>query len=1653
MKLGFTKKNIGKWSLLILLLMAGVGNSWGQATIAFQDFESGSDDWGFTANPVTYNVSGDVWANASSVAGSVNSASTGLNFWGMRDLNNPNGGGSFEHTLTFDVINTSSHVSVTISFDYITDGFDGSDELEYQIFQDGTGGGKVSLSKDTDAWTSVSENIADATNSAYIVIYGFQDGGGDYAGVDNFKIAGTATSTSLSTLTSKTASFGNISSLTNTLGIASLNFDFDYEEKDAGLSQISQIAFEQGTGNGIANWSEAILGAQLSDGTNSTTTATINANNITFAGIGNGSGELGEVLANATKTYSLRIWLRTDISTIIDGSDFVFEVNKGSIQFNAGDLANGESVSSPDNENVVEVVATDLQFSNVPTSVNVATDFGLSVSATDANGNVDTDNSSSTITLAKASGTGVFSSTTTLVKTLASGVASWTDLQNDAVGSFTISADDGAGLTDAVSSSITINNLPATIVIQDFEGTATDGWEVASGFSSSVENTGGTFTPSGESVRNGLRSFQSSNTTSTLEFASQNIASFNNVSVEIWNASISGTTGNGIDNGDFIKVYVSETSTFGVTPDIEIDGTSNARFGMSGTGEVSTTAETPIVFDYPSGGTLTGNDAKSKLTINIPDSWNMVFLRIETLNNSTSEIWCLDDISLIGSAVTVPGTSDVVAGGITEPAVISSLTTSTLPVDGYQTNFDFAVEDDGATFGTDALPTLINQVVVNQGTGNEITDWTTVFSAVNLVSGGETFAGTINTDNITFSSIPNGTGTALGFVGDDATKSYELKVVLQNPLPANTDNMNVAFVVDRNSFAVEASGSSGFETGAGTALESGSTNNEIQVIATALSVSGVPANILVDEDFSLTVSAVDARGNVDSDATPTVTATRNSGTGMLSSVSGLSQTLTAGTYMWTDLRYNTAETFDVDFTDNASTLTATNSGSINATELAKIAITEWLNNTNQSGTENNEWVELFNFGSTNVDILDWRIKDDGADDELITGSSLIIPPNGFVVLAKSKSTFEAEWLGGASAPNVLEVDVVLGNSDDEIIIEDASGNVVWEVAYNNDETEGRATHYTETTFSTRSWRDGGSAGIDRAGIDPASSSLGYESNTATPDFLSYASTAGDIGSPHGGKLPVIWASGAWSNGTGPTATDNVLINDGYTSASNGNGFTGRNLSISTGNTLIISDGDVVAVAEGFVNNGTIVVENNASFVQTAEVPGNSGSGTYIMNRVGTDFDKVYNYWSSPVIGETIGGALPSATARNRYSYDAFGTPANWVGVGDGTTMQAGIGYIATGKSTTLGTITRTFTSNLGFNSGRVELFLAFNDDGGGNSDIDNDWNLIGNPYPSGLSVADFLNDAANDDIDNALHFWVSSGNDFNGDESDYATMNEVGVTNGDNGGPTDNHVASGQSFFVRTVNNNFGNTNVVFKNSYRSSTNNTFVRTKTENWQRLWLNVTANDNYTNEVLVGFIDDANEGGGDDYDAVKFKGNKELALYFTSKSRELVIQGLPQLTESRTVSLGIDANEGGKYEFNINHVINLSENFDIFFVDKKLGVSTDLRHGNHIVQLEAGTYKDRFELEFIERVLSTEPSLELTGVNVFANKEGINLNFNTELIGKDFKVGIYDLSGKRILLEKINADYANIIPVQSYGILIVKIEGNEGVMTKKVYLEKQ
>jgi hypothetical protein len=230
--------------------------------------------------------------------------------------------------------------------------------------------------------------------------------------------------------------------------------------------------------------------------------------------------------------------------------------------------------------------------------------------------------------------------------------------------------------------------------------------------------------------------------------------------------------------------------------------------------------------------------------------------------------------------------------------------------------------------------------------------------------------------------------------------------------------------------------------------------------------------------------------------------------------------------------------------------------------LSDIAITEWI--TNPVGNDaTDEWVELYNFGASPVDIQNWRIQDEDTDDDVITTASLVIPVGGYVIIAKNKAAFEAQWLGGCASGVVIEVSgLTLANTTDEIIIKDASNTTVWSVAYQNDDAVGIAAQYTESpTFTNRIWGSKIAPGVNRTGNDTATGTLGYENNDTTPDSNVMTSTTGDEGSPFDGiglgfpfSAPAgttniwigcidnDWSNAAnWSTGLVPVPSDVIYV--------------------------------------------------------------------------------------------------------------------------------------------------------------------------------------------------------------------------------------------------------------------------------------------------------------------------------------------------------------------------------------------------------------------------------------------------------------------------------------------------------------------------------
>jgi len=123
-----------------------------------------------------------------------------------------------------------------------------------------------------------------------------------------------------------------------------------------------------------------------------------------------------------------------------------------------------------------------------------------------------------------------------------------------------------------------------------------------------------------------------------------------------------------------------------------------------------------------------------------------------------------------------------------------------------------------------------------------------------------------------------------------------------------------------------------------------------------------------------------------------------------------------------------------------------------------IAVTEWIDDPTGTDAEM-EWIELFNYGGTAVDLTGWRLKDAGTDSAVLPAVTL--PPGRYVVLTRRTDLFVTNW---GVAPReigerVFPVDFgPLDNTGDELLLIDANGTAVWVVAWGNDAVPGAATH-------------------------------------------------------------------------------------------------------------------------------------------------------------------------------------------------------------------------------------------------------------------------------------------------------------------------------------------------------------------------------------------------------------------------------------------------------------------------------------------------------------------------------------------------------------------------------------------------------------------
>lgn len=504
-----------------------------------------------------------------------------------------------------------------------------------------------------------------------------------------------------------------------------------------------------------------------------------------------------------------------------------------------------------------------------------------------------------------------------------------------------------------------------------------------------------------------------------------------------------------------------------------------------------------------------------------------------------------------------------------------------------------------------------------------------------------------------------------------------------------------------------------------------------------------------------------------------------------------------------------------------------------------------------------------------------------------------------------------------------------------------------------------------------------------ATVTNTSQSLGYvQGNTISFNEFSngnYFAIASDVLNTNftwNGNTSTAWETASnWTPATVPTSEANVTI----PTTPSGNKFPVisthvivRDLIVSNNASLTVNATYSLTVNSGMqVGTGATVLlkttsDGHASLLTNGTITnnGNNKMELYITANK-------FHYIGSPVSAQDttvfstqIIKSLPNKSNPNWYKYnEAYSgtiTDYAWDRPNEAT-MDVALGYAYGWESN----YTHTLQGGT-FNNGTISQAITKS-----GSNPANTWNLISNPYPSAISVADFVT-ANGASIEGAVYLWDDDGSLGVGySSSDYTTITQAGYTVGTGSGIIPNGlIAAGQAFFVKAL----SNTNVSFTNSMRRATSGKFFKKGTEEEvvnPGIRLSVVTPLTGYNEIFITYRSDATDGYDRFMDGEKLENpSAKVALFSISAGKKFAVNALSSLKDSSVVVLGMSTADAGKHIFSLKELTGLDPEVNVYLRDKLTGTLTNLRTTpNDTVMLAAGEYLNRFELVIKEPEITT------------------------------------------------------------------------------------
>ena len=493
--------------------------------------------------------------------------------------------------------------------------------------------------------------------------------------------------------------------------------------------------------------------------------------------------------------------------------------------------------------------------------------------------------------------------------------------------------------------------------------------------------------------------------------------------------------------------------------------------------------------------------------------------------------------------------------------------------------------------------------------------------------------------------------------------------------------------------------------------------------------------------------------------------------------------------------------------------------------------------------------------------------------------------------------------------------------------------------------------------------------------------------------------------------------------------------------------------------------------------GKLNIDKNAGFIQINERTNfqpitSSTTGQYSEYR--------YDYWCSagyknivldygfPTADENQSIIVPTTTKTQSSIADLYpiGT-----GIGQHSSswtyaMHGGIPYgEAFNNSWSSNPINRGLINGLGFTlkgalgslpSNALKTFNTVPENGLVSLDfshIPNDDVLIGNPFPSLISLKEFINQNQSG-MQGYIEHWLQWDGNSHASASfvgGYAVQNLLGTAlpnaeflyNTVNLVPNENIIPR-KSFLIWTT---AGVNTIDFNNSMRIQSD---VVEDTTDLNRLWISLKKDAGsltQTDQLLLGATSITTNGFDYGYDATYYHNSRSTLIYsfLTGDTSRYKVQSLEN-TFVDDVKIGVKIGETGNYTFKLQLEDNMTNADDILLIDTVTSLEYDLRAIDATINFTStGVFDNRFLIRFKANNLSITENVTNDSITIWQDATHIHIEKNKPLK----TIQLVNLNGK-----SINEYKQALIPTENLapGVYILKLTGlNNYKNTTKIIIK--